>query len=73
MMYYRMDQIIEFGEAPRRCSFIIGEVVRVHIKDELYINGDIQMSELKAIGRLGGELYCRTTDIFEMKRPSPSG
>jgi len=68
-MECRLVQILEFGEAPRLNSFIIGEVVRVHVKDELWVNDEIQMSKLKAIGRLRGELYCRTTDIFEMKRP----
>ena len=71
-MECRLLQILEFGDLPRRGSFIIGEVVQVHIKDELFKNGDIQMSKLKAIARMGGELYCRTTDIFEMKRPDPS-
>jgi len=66
----KLVQILEFGDAPRRTSVVIGEVVQVHIKDELYSGDQIQMSKLKAIGRLGGELYyCRTTDIFEMKRP----
>ena len=68
-MECRLVQILEFDDAPRRSSFIIGEIVRLHIKDELYINGEIQMSELKAIGRMGGDLYCRTGDIFEMKKP----
>ncbi len=65
----RLMQILEFGEAPRISSFIIGEIVRVHIKDELWIHGVIQAHKLKAIGRLGEDLYCRTMDIFEMKRP----
>ncbi len=68
-MECRLVQILEFGDTPSRTSFIIGEVVRVHIKDELYINGEIEPSKLKAIGRLGGAFYCRTTDIFEMRRP----
>ena len=68
----RLTQVLEFGEAPRTNSFIIGEVLRVHVKDELYANEEIQMSKFKAIGRLGGrggDLYCRTSDSFEMKRP----
>jgi len=67
----RLTQVLEFGEAPRTNSFIIGEVLRVHVRDELYANEEIQMSQLKAIGRLGGggDLYCRTSDSFEMKRP----
>ncbi|MFC1943241.1 flavin reductase family protein [Chloroflexota bacterium] len=62
--------IMEFGDLPRRSSVVIGEVVRVHIKDELYANGAIQVSALKALGRHSGNLYCRTTDIVEMERPS---
>ena len=67
-MECRLVQILEFGDA-RRTGFIIGEVVRVHIKDEVYINGEVDPSKLKALGRLGGALYCRTTDIFEMESP----
>jgi flavin reductase (DIM6/NTAB) family NADH-FMN oxidoreductase RutF len=68
-MECKLVQILEFGELPRVASVVIGEVVRIHIKDELYLNGEIQPSALKALGRLGGNLYCHTTDIIEMKRP----
>lgn len=65
----RLVQILEFGDAPRKSSFIIGEVLRVHVRDGLYGNGEIQVSQVKAVGRLGAELYCRTGDMFEMGRP----
>lgn len=67
-MECKVVQILEFGEFPRISRFIIGEVVLVHIKDEYLINGEIDKSKLKAIGRLGGTLYCRTADTFEMER-----
>jgi hypothetical protein len=38
------------------------------VRDELYANGEVQVSKLKAIGRLGGNMYCRIQDMFEMKR-----
>ncbi len=66
-MECRVVQILEFGNPPRRASFIIGEVVRVHIKDELNVGDDMQVSEWKAIAHMGGELFCRATDVFEMK------
>ncbi len=66
-MECRLVQILVFGEPPRQTAFIIGEVVRVHIKDELCVNGEIKMSQLKAIGRMGGDLYCRTRGTFELK------
>ncbi len=68
-MECRVLRILEFGAAPAMTWFVIGEVLKVHVKDELWVNGEIQMSGLKAIGRMGGDLYCRTTDVFEMKRP----
>ncbi len=48
-------------------SIIFGKVVLIHIKDELWVDGKIDPSRLGAVGRLGKDLYCRTTDMFEMK------
>jgi flavin reductase (DIM6/NTAB) family NADH-FMN oxidoreductase RutF len=68
-MECRLVQILEFGKSPQVSRFIVGEVLRVHIKDEFWIDGVIKGSKLKGIGRMGEDLYCRTMDIFEMKRP----
>ena len=68
-MECRLKQILEFGEAPSGSHVIIGEVLLVHVKDELWTGIDIDVTKLRPIGRLGGQLYCRTTDVFEMKRP----
>ncbi len=68
-MECRFLQILEYGEFPNINNFIIGEVIQVHVKDEFWAGGEIQSSKLRAVGRMGGDLYCRTTDVFEMKRP----
>jgi flavin reductase (DIM6/NTAB) family NADH-FMN oxidoreductase RutF len=68
-MECRLVKILEFGEAPRITNFVIGEILRVHAKDDLLIDQTIKADRLKAVGRLGEELYCRTTDMFEKKRP----
>lgn len=68
-MECRLVKILEFGEAPRITGFVIGEVIRVHVKDDLWIDNKIKADRLKAVGRLGEELYCRTTDMFKKKRP----
>ena len=65
----KLVKIIEFGDSPFTFNLIFGEVVRVHVKDEFYADGEIQPSRLKAIGKLGTDFYCRTTDVFEMKEP----
>jgi flavin reductase (DIM6/NTAB) family NADH-FMN oxidoreductase RutF len=66
----RLKQILRFGEEPSQNSFIIGDVLLVHVQDKLWNKGTIDSSKLKTIGRMGGtDLYCRTSDWFEMKRP----
>lgn len=69
-MECRLSQILSFGKEPPQNNFIIGEVLLIHVKDEIWNQGTINSAILKVIGRLGGtDLYCRTSDTFEMKRP----
>jgi flavin reductase (DIM6/NTAB) family NADH-FMN oxidoreductase RutF len=67
-MECRLYDIIELGKE-RIVSFILGEIIRVHINQEYLTDGAIDPLKLKVIGRLGGDFYCRTTDLFEMKGP----
>jgi flavin reductase (DIM6/NTAB) family NADH-FMN oxidoreductase RutF len=68
-MECKLLQILEFGEAPRLNRFVIGEVLRVHAQDNLLAEKVVKADRLKAIGRMGEDLYCRTESLFEMKRP----
>ena len=67
----QLSQILRFGKGTRQDSFVIGEVLQLHIRDGLYRDGRVPMSGLRAIGRLGGNVdtYWRTQDTFEMERP----
>ncbi|MDP2951764.1 MAG: flavin reductase family protein [Chloroflexota bacterium] len=68
-MECKVVQLIEFGEGANSSSLVIGEVVRAHAEDALFKEGTFDSSRLRAIARLSAELYCRTGDVFEMKRP----
>ncbi len=69
-MECRLQKILKFGKLPDVSFFVIGDILRVHVKDELYVDDRIDPYKLKAVGRLGGtDLYCRTRDAFELKRP----
>lgn len=50
-----------------------GEVVRMHVADEVLAGGLVDPRRLRAVGRLGYKYYCRTTDVFEMARPRVTG
>jgi flavin reductase (DIM6/NTAB) family NADH-FMN oxidoreductase RutF len=64
-----LRQIMQFGESPDGGFLVLGDVLLFHVKDELYLNGEIDLSKLRHVGRMGGKLYCRTRDTFEMERP----
>jgi flavin reductase (DIM6/NTAB) family NADH-FMN oxidoreductase RutF len=49
---------------------VIGEVLLIHVADSvLDPSGAVDPKKLRTIARLGGDYYCRSTDLFEMLRP----
>ncbi len=63
-------QIIPVGHGAISANLIIGEIVTMHINDEvLDPKGLPDPRKLKAIARLGGEFWCRTQDLFQLERP----
>jgi flavin reductase (DIM6/NTAB) family NADH-FMN oxidoreductase RutF len=62
-------ELMSVGVSPDVTDVIVGEVVYVHLRDDLLVEGAVDMERLRPIGRLNGDLYCRTRDIFSMERP----
>jgi flavin reductase (DIM6/NTAB) family NADH-FMN oxidoreductase RutF len=70
-MECKVLQIVSTGEGPIAGNLVIGEVLVMHIADSVLDEKKrIDPRKLRTIARLGGDYYCRTTDLFEMKRPS---
>lgn len=70
-MECRLVQIVPLGTGPVAGNLVIGQVVAMHLDDAvLDAGGRIDPRKLRTIARLGGDYYCRTSDLFEMKRPS---
>jgi flavin reductase (DIM6/NTAB) family NADH-FMN oxidoreductase RutF len=57
-------KIVEVEET----GLILGRVVMVHAKDEVVEGGRVDPRRLTFVGRMGDDLYCRVTDLFERKR-----
>jgi flavin reductase (DIM6/NTAB) family NADH-FMN oxidoreductase RutF len=69
-MECRVRQIVPIGDGPIAGNLVIGEVLLIHIDDSvLDPSGHVDPRKLRTIARLGGDYYCRSTDLFEMKRP----
>ncbi len=68
-MECRLKEIVEVSSLPLGGSLVLGEIVRMHIADEIVTDYRIDPDKLAAIGRMGGPTYSRTRDRYEMERP----
>lgn len=66
-MECRLDRIVEVGRAGT--AVIIGEILLWHVRDELVVEGRLDLGRLDAVGRMGGPSYTRTRDLFQLVRP----
>ena len=66
----KLRQIVPVGNGPISSNLIIGDVVMMHI-DPVILgkDGKVDPSRLRSVARLGGEHWCRSTDLFQMERP----
>ncbi len=70
-MECKLRQIIPLGDGPIAGNLVIGEVVLIDIADDLLDDrGRVDPRKLRTIARLGADWYCRSVDLFEMKRPT---
>jgi flavin reductase (DIM6/NTAB) family NADH-FMN oxidoreductase RutF len=65
----KLNRILDFGTEPPSGSFVIGEVVAIHVEDSVVREGKIDGDAIDLIGRMGGMQYARTRERFEMPRP----
>ncbi len=66
----QVRQVLSFGDGPIATNLVIGEVLLIHIADAVLDDrGAVDPRKLRTIARLGGDYYCRSTDLFELERP----
>ncbi|MBI4480198.1 MAG: flavin reductase family protein [Acidobacteria bacterium] len=65
----KVFQILDFGTETAGGSLVIGEILSVHLAEEVLRNGRIDGQRLDLVGRMGGSEYTRTRERFEMERP----
>jgi flavin reductase (DIM6/NTAB) family NADH-FMN oxidoreductase RutF len=66
----RVLQVVSIGDGPIAANLVIGEVLALHVADRVLDDkGRVDPRKLQTIARLGGDWYCHSADLFEMKRP----
>ena len=70
-MECRLREIIPVGDGPISANLIIGQVLMIHIDPSILgSDGKVDPRKLRSVARLGGDHWCRSTDLFQMDRPS---
>ena len=66
----KLMQIIPVGSGPISANWVIGQIVTLHVNDDILDSHGIpDPRKINAIARLGGEYWCRTQDLFQLERP----
>ena len=66
----QLYQAIQIGHGPGGANVVIGRIVQLHIADEIYGKESEPAMQIDTVGRMGGPGYVKTTDRFDLPRPS---
>lgn len=61
----RLHRLIELGNT----HFVVGEIVRAHVKEAVLTDGRVDIAKLRPLARLGGDGYSVVRDVVHMARP----
>ena len=65
-----LHQIVKIGEGPLAANVVFGRILTVHVRDDvLGADGKPDAAKLDLIGRMGGDDYTTTRDVFALQRP----
>jgi flavin reductase (DIM6/NTAB) family NADH-FMN oxidoreductase RutF len=68
----KVREVIPTGDQGGAGNLVICEILKVHIREDILdANGQIDQDKIDLIGRLGGDLYCRTSGnaSFLVRKP----
>jgi flavin reductase (DIM6/NTAB) family NADH-FMN oxidoreductase RutF len=67
----KIIEVKELGTQGGAGNLIICEVTRIHIREDLMVNGKIDQTKIDLVARMGGNWYCRAngTALFEIAKP----
>src|ERR1039458_1505969 len=68
-MECKLLQVIYTGHAPASGVIVLGEVLRFHLREDLFEDFRVDPAALDAVGRMAGNTWVRTRDRTELIRP----
>ncbi|HWA88049.1 MAG TPA: flavin reductase family protein [Opitutus sp.] len=65
-----LDRIVTIGEGPLAANVVFGRILVAHYRDDaIGADGRPDAAKLDLVGRMGGEDYALTREVFALRRP----
>lgn len=65
----KLRELITISDLPASGTMVLLDVISIYVKDELYIDGNIDQRLIDSVGKMGGSEYCHTTHLASLNRP----
>ena len=66
----RLREVLNLSSVPAGGTVVLLDVLSIYVRDDLLNDeGAIKQGMLGSVGKMGGDWYAKTTDLFELKRP----
>jgi flavin reductase (DIM6/NTAB) family NADH-FMN oxidoreductase RutF len=61
----RLEREVPLGDT----TLVVGEILRIHVRDEVLVDGVADPLRLRPVGRLGGDGYAVVREVVRRARP----
>lgn len=70
-MECKLLEMRSFGEGGASANIAICEVLKIHVAEDLFLNGVIHPNRIDLVARMSADFYCRASGdaIFEVEKP----
>jgi flavin reductase (DIM6/NTAB) family NADH-FMN oxidoreductase RutF len=65
----RLKEVFPISDLPSGGKLMLLDVIGINIDDKIFINRSIDPKFLDALGKMGGDYYSYTRELFELARP----
>jgi flavin reductase (DIM6/NTAB) family NADH-FMN oxidoreductase RutF len=70
-MECKLRDMMSYGEGGASANIAICEVIKFHVDENIFLNGQIHPNKIDLVARMSGDFYCRAfgENIFEVVKP----
>jgi len=70
-MECKLIDMMSYGNGGASANLAVCEVIKFHVYEELFVNGNIHPNKIDLVARMSGDFYCRAfgDNVFEVEKP----